>query len=41
MKDTPKYTKYQEILLFKANFRIEWVKSALLREQHLLKHFSV
>ena len=29
MKNTQKCTKYQEILLFKANFRIEWVKSPL------------
>ena len=29
MKDTQKCTKYQEILLFKANFRTEWVKSPL------------
>ena len=28
-KDTQKYTKYQKILLFKASFRIEWVKSPL------------
>ena len=26
MKDTQKCTKYQEIILFKVNFRIEWVK---------------
>ena len=29
MKDTQKCTKYQENLLFKANFRTEWVKSPL------------
>ena len=29
MKDMQKCTKYQEILLFKANFRTEWVKSPL------------
>ena len=29
MKDTQKCTKYQEILLFKAYFRTEWVKSPL------------
>ena len=29
MRDTQKCAKYQEILLFKANFRIEWVKSSL------------
>ena len=28
-EDTQKFTKYQEILLFKANLRIEWVKSPL------------
>ena len=29
MKNKQKCTKYQEILLFKANFRTEWVKSPL------------
>ena len=41
MKDTQKYTKYQEIWLFKANFRTEWVKYPLLREYNLLKQVSV
>ena len=41
MKDTQKCTKYQEICLFKANFRIEWVKSSLYSEYNLLKHVSV
>ena len=41
MKNTQKCTKYQEIWLFKANFRIEWVKSPLLSEYNLLKHVSV
>ena len=41
MKDTQKCTNYQEIWQFKANFRIEWVKSHLLSEYNLLKHVSI
>ena len=41
MKDTQKCTKYQEIVLFKANFHIKWVKSPLSRDKNLLKHVSV
>ena len=41
MNDTQKCTKYQEIWLFKSNFRTEWVKSPLYREWNLLEHVSI